>query len=100
MALTAARDVAIIVLCIESLIIGGLLIVLALQLQNLIRLLQEELRPILASLQETVGTVRGTTTIVSDYVVTPVARLASLWEGIREGAEAFGRRSSRARRPK
>lgn len=97
MALTAARDVAIIVLCIESLIIGGLLIVLVLQLRHLIHLLQEELRPILASLQETVGTVRGTTTIVSDYVVTPVARLASLWEGIREGAEALGRRSPRAR---
>jgi len=54
--------------------------------------LQQELRPILHSLQDTVGTVRGTTTIVSDYVVTPVARLASLWEGIREGAEAFTRR--------
>lgn len=99
MALTAARDVAIIVLCIESLIIGGLLIVLVLQIQHLIRLLREELQPILASLQETAGTVRGTTTIVSDYVVTPVARLASLWEGIREGAEAFGRRSPRVRRP-
>jgi hypothetical protein len=96
MALTAARDIAIIVLCIESLIIGGLLIVLVLQLQRLIRLLQDELRPILASLQDTVGTVRGTTTIVSDYVVTPVARLASIWEGLREGLETFGRRSSRS----
>ncbi len=95
MGLTAARDIAIIVLCLESLIIGGLLIVLVLQLQRLLRLLQDELKPILTSLQETVGTVRGTTTIVSDYVVTPVARLASIWEGIREGAEALGRRSPR-----
>ena len=95
MALTAARDIAIIVLCIESLIIGALLIVLVLQLRGLIRLLQEELRPILASLQDTAGTVRGTATIVSDYVVTPVARLASIWEGIREGAEVLTRRSPR-----
>lgn len=97
MALTAARDIAIIVLCIESLIIGALLIVLVLQLRGLIRLLQEELRPILASLQDTAGTVRGTATIVSDYVVTPVARLASIWEGIREGAEVLVRRSPRRR---
>ncbi len=98
MALTAARDIAIIVLCIESLVIGGLLIVLVLQLQNLIRLLQEELRPVLTSIQDTVGTVRGTTTIVSDYVVNPVARLASIWEGIRQGAEVFVRRPPNARR--
>ena len=95
MGLTAARDIAIIVLCLESLIIGGLLIVLVLQTQRLLRLLQDELRPILSSLQETAGTVRGTTTIVSDYVVTPVARLASIWEGIREAAEILGRRSPR-----
>ncbi len=99
MALTAARDIAIIVLCIESLIIGALLIVLVLQIRGLIRLLQEELRPILTSLQDTAGTVRGTATIVSDYVVTPVARLASIWEGIREGAEVFARRSPRRRGP-
>jgi len=92
MTLTDARDIAIIVLCVESLIIGGLLIVLTLQLQGLIRLLEEELRPILASLQDTAGTVRGTATIVSDYVVSPVARLASIWEGVREGAEVFARR--------
>lgn len=97
MALTAARDIAIIVLCVESLVIGGLLIVLVLQLQGLIRLLQEELAPILASLQDTAGTVRGTTAIVSDYVVTPVARLASLWEGLREGAEVLVGRSPRGR---
>jgi hypothetical protein len=97
MTLTDARDVAIIVLCVESLIIGSLLIVLVLQLRGLIRLLEQELRPILASLQDTAGTVRGTATIVSDYVVSPVARLASIWEGVREGAEVLTRRSPRGR---
>jgi hypothetical protein len=94
-ALAAARDVAIILLAALSLVIGALLIVLLLQLRSLIQLLREEVRPILASAQETVGTVRGTTTIVSEYVVSPVARVASLVTGLREAVQSFAGRSSR-----
>lgn len=89
--LADVRDVAIILLAVLSIVIGVLLIILLLQLQSLIRLLREELRPILTSAQQTIGTVRGTTTIVSDYVVNPVARVASVIEGLREGLDAFRR---------
>jgi len=94
-ALAAARDVAIILLTVLSIVIAILLIMLLLQVQGLVRLLQEEVRPILTSVQETAGTVRGTTTIVSEYVVSPVARVASFLAGLREGAEVLAGRSHR-----
>lgn len=97
--LVIARDVAIIVLAIQSLVIGALLIILLLQIRTLVRLLQEEVKPILASAQDTMGTVRGTTSIVSDYVVAPVARIASLVAGLRQGLESFTRRSPRSNTP-
>jgi hypothetical protein len=46
--LAAARDVSIILVAIESLIIGILLTVLVIQLVRLTKLLREELLPILA----------------------------------------------------
>ncbi|MDI7277578.1 MAG: hypothetical protein QME94_16490 [Anaerolineae bacterium] len=97
--LTAVRDVAIILLAVQSLVIGVLLIILLLQIRSLTRLLRDEVRPILASAQETMGTVRGTTTIVSEYVVSPVARVASLVAGVRQGLETLfggGRHTSGA----
>ena len=87
--LETARDVAIILLAVQSIVIGVLLIILLLQLRSLARMLQEEVKPILATAQDTVGTVRGTTTVVSRYVVSPVARLAALVAGVREGVDAL-----------
>lgn len=99
LALEAARDVAIILLAVLSLVIGVLLIILLLQLRSLIRLLQEEVRPILSSAQETMGAVRGTTNIVSEYVVSPVAQVASILAGVRQTVRTFFGRSPRVGRP-
>lgn len=66
------RDIAIIVLALESLVVGALLIVLILQVRGLTRMLQEEVRPILESARETATTVRGTTVFVSDTFVKPL----------------------------
>jgi hypothetical protein len=66
------RDIAIIVLAVESLVVGALLIVLILQVRGLARMLQEEVRPILESARETATTVRGTTVFVSDTFVKPL----------------------------
>ncbi len=91
--LAAVRDVAIILLAIQSLVIGILLVILLLELHSLVRLLQEEVRPILATAKETMGTVRGTTSIVSEYVVSPVARVASIVAGIRRGLDVVAGRA-------
>jgi hypothetical protein len=71
-AVALIRDIAIIVLAIESLIIGGLLVVLLLQIRGLTRMLQEEVQPILESTRETASTVRGTTVFVSNTFVKPL----------------------------
>lgn len=91
MSAATARDIAIILLALESLIIGGLLIVLILQIRNLIHVLQDEVKPILDETRETVKTVKGTTSFVSDTVVTPIVNLTSVAAALREGASALRR---------
>ncbi|MGD2144235.1 MAG: hypothetical protein PVF54_07135, partial [Anaerolineae bacterium] len=76
------RDAAIIFVAFETLLIGVLMIVLMLQLQSLIVLLRDEIRPMLEAVNETVTTVRGTTKFVSHSVVSPVMK----WSGYLAGA--------------
>ena len=66
------RDIAIILLAVESLVIGAILIVLALQIRGLTKMLEEEIQPILESTKETATTVRGTTVFLSNTFVKPL----------------------------
>ncbi len=77
-------DISIIVLALVTVIIGLFLIVLIFQLQSLIALLRDEIKPILESANDTANTVRGTTTFVSDAVVTPMIKVASFVAGARQ----------------
>ena len=77
------RDAAIIVVAFETLVIGALLVLLTIQVQALVRMLQDEIQPMLASLNETVSTVRGTTQFVSHHVVSPTIKAASFLSGVR-----------------
>ncbi|MCX6031485.1 MAG: hypothetical protein NT169_19570 [Chloroflexi bacterium] len=87
-----ARDVAIIILALESIIIGVLLAVLVIQVIRLVKLLREEVLPILNSTQETVGTVRGTATFMTDHLVQPVVKVSSYAAGARQAVSTlFGR---------
>ncbi|MGD8623270.1 MAG: hypothetical protein PVJ34_01945 [Anaerolineae bacterium] len=76
------RDISIIVLALVTIIIGLFLVVLIFQLQSLIALLRDEIKPILDSANETASTVRGTTTFVSDSVVRPMIEAASMAAGV------------------
>jgi sorbitol-specific phosphotransferase system component IIBC len=69
------RDVFIIFMALESIIIGAALVILIVQLATLINLLQNEIKPILNSTNETVNTVRGTVTFLSDNLAEPVIKL-------------------------
>lgn len=71
------RDIAIIIIAVQSIVIGVLLGVLIWQIWRLVKIVQTEIRPIIEDTQATVNTVRGTTTFVSDTVVTPVIRSSS-----------------------
>ncbi len=91
-ALAVARDLAIVLLAIESLVIGILLIILIIQVVSLTRMLQDEIKPILNSADETVRTVRGTTTFVSDTFVTPMVRISSFAAGVTQALRILTRR--------
>jgi hypothetical protein len=91
-ALTFVRDLAIVLLAVESLVIGIVLIVLILEVRSLARLLRDEVKPILDSADETVRTVRGTTTFVSDTFVTPVVRISSFATGVAQALRILVRR--------
>lgn len=76
------RDLFIIVLAFESLVIGTLLVILVYQLIVLIRMLRDDLRPMIESTQETVNTVKGTATFVSDRVTKPAIAASGYFTGI------------------
>ena len=84
------RDVFIIVVALESLVIGVAMIVLIMQLASLINLLQNEIRPILNATNETVSTLRGTAEFLGDNVVEPVIKLNGYLAGLYRMLELMG----------
>ena len=84
------RDIFIIVVALESLVIGVALIVLVLQLASLINLLQNEIRPILQVTTETVNTLRGTAEFLGESVVEPVIKLNGYLAGLYRMLELMG----------
>jgi hypothetical protein len=69
------RDVFIIVMAFESLLLGFVLILLLIQVARLTNLLRNEIIPILDSTNETVSTLRGTSVFLSENLVQPVLKL-------------------------
>ena len=84
------RDIFIIFMALESLLIGAALVVLIIQIASLINLLQNEVKPILQSTSETVNTLRGTTEFLSENLVEPVIKLNSYLAGLRKFFDMFG----------
>lgn len=69
------RDIFIIFMAFESLVIGVALVILIIQIASLMNLLQNEIKPILDATNETVHTLRGTTTFISEHIAEPVIKL-------------------------
>ena len=88
------RDVFIIFMALESLVIGVALVILIVQLATLINLLNNEVRPIIQSTNETVNTIKGTVTFLSDNLSEPVIKLNEYIAGIQKFFEIvrFGKR--------
>jgi len=76
------RDLFIIVLALESLVIGTLLVILVYQLIVLVRMLRDDIKPMIESTQETVNTAKGTATFVSQQVTRPAISALSYSSGI------------------
>jgi len=94
-AVARIRDVFIIVMSLESLLIGAALIILIVQLARLTNLLQNEVKPILDSTNETVNTLRGTTEFLSDNLVEPVLKLNEYIAVIQKFFELLGLKQSK-----
>jgi uncharacterized membrane protein len=83
------RDIFIIFMAFESLIIGAALVILVIQVASLINLLQNEIKPILKATTDTVNTLRGTTEFLSENLVEPVIKLNSYLAGLRKIFDLF-----------
>lgn len=84
------RDIFIILMALESIVIGAALIILVVQLASLINLLQNEIKPILKSTSDTVNTLKGTTTFLSDNLAAPVIKINSSVAGARKLLDLIG----------
>lgn len=87
--LTAVRDVAILLLAFESIVIGILLALMLIQIRKLIKTLREEIAPILDTANETVHTVHRTADFVSENVIDPVVKVRSYAVGTREAIRSL-----------
>jgi ABC-type dipeptide/oligopeptide/nickel transport system permease component len=84
------RDIFIIIVSLETLVIGVALVILLIQLASLINLLQNEVRPILQATNETINTLRGTAEFLGESVVEPVIKLNGYLASIQRVLELMG----------
>ena len=69
------RDIFIIILAFQGILIIGALAILIVQIARLVNLLQNEIMPVLQNTQETINTARGTVEFVGSNLTEPVIRL-------------------------
>lgn len=87
--LASVRDVFIIALALESCVFGIVLLLMLVMLIRLVNTVEFEIKPILRQTNETIGTVRGTTTFVSQNVVRPTVKVKSYVAGVRSGFKSL-----------
>jgi len=89
----AVRDLMIVLIAAASCVLGVAVVILLVVVIRLVTMLEYELKPILDDASRTVGTVRGTTSLVSNRVLRPVVRFIGYYSAIRKGVSVlFGRR--------
>ena len=76
------RDIFIIIMALESLLLGVALIILIIQIAVLINVLKNEIKPILDTTNETINHLRGTTTFLSNNLVEPVIKMNEYSAGL------------------
>ena len=96
------RDIFIIFMAFMSLMTSLVLVILILQMARLINLLQNEVKPLLDSLNETISNMRGTTAFLSDNLTEPIIKLNEYLTGITTLFQTIGlfRRTSKTKSPK
>jgi hypothetical protein len=87
---STARDIFLILLALEFMVVGVAVIVLAVQIARLTLLLEMEIRPMLENANDTLDTLRGTTLFLSESIVEPVVKLQSSLAAIQRVLEVLG----------
>ncbi len=83
------RDVFIIFMAVESIFVGVVLVVLMVQLARLMNLMQNEIRPILDSTNETINNLRGTTEFLTTNLAEPVIKINEYMAALQKITELF-----------
>jgi hypothetical protein len=86
----AIKNVFIIFLAVEMFIVGIAVVILTVQVATLINLLQNEVRPMLQSTNETINNLRGTTEFLSENLVEPVMQLNEYLASLKRVLELMG----------
>ncbi|MHC1741182.1 MAG: hypothetical protein AB9897_08750 [Anaerolineaceae bacterium] len=86
---TQIRDVFIIFMALEFMVLGIALVILLVQLAKLVNLLQNDIKPILAATNETINTLKGTSEFLSANLVDPVIKLNGYMAGIKKALDLF-----------
>jgi uncharacterized membrane protein YjfL (UPF0719 family) len=81
------RDIFIIFLALEFLLVGVALVILIIQLASLTNLLQNEVKPILESTTEAANTIKGTAVFLSENLTQPVVKLGGYAAGMKRMLE-------------
>ncbi len=77
------RDIFIIFMALQSLLLGIALIILIVQLATLINVFKNEIKPILDTTNETLNNLKGTTTFISNNLVEPVIKMNAYSAGVK-----------------
>ena len=83
------RDIFIIIMALESIFVGFVLALLVIQLARLINLLQNEIKPILHSTNDTANTLKGTAIFLSDHLTEPIIQLNGYLAALQKMTELF-----------
>ena len=83
------RDVFVIFLGFELVIIGFCAILLIIQSARLFNMFQNEIKPVLDAANETMSTIRGTALFLSDTMAQPAIKINSFFTTIRSGLDLF-----------
>ena len=75
------RDLVIIVLALEMLVMGIAIIVVTVQLARLLHLIRYEIKPILEQASDTIVALRSIVRLVNDNVAAPVVKLGGTLAG-------------------
>ena len=76
------RNIFMIVLSFEGILIIGAIAVLIVQITRLVNMLKRDVKPVLTTAQETVNTAKGTVEFVGDNTVRPIIRASAFMSGL------------------